>query len=131
MSRVTEKTRRLVLERAGNACEIRVTDECRAAAGTLLGPSGYSIHHRRPRGMGGTNLGWINDPHNLLALCGDGTQGCHGWIESHRRMAYTNGWLLPSFAHPEAYALLLHDGRTVRLLPDATYDEVFGKAATP
>lgn len=50
--------------------------------------------------MGGTKNPWINEPENLLAICGTGTTGCHGWLESHRLVAYTHGWLLRTGAHP-------------------------------
>jgi hypothetical protein len=52
-------------------------------------------------------------------------------VEANRDAARGNGWLVPHFAHPDAYVVLLWDGRLVRLLPDGTYDEVFGEAVTP
>lgn len=55
-----------------------------------------SIHHRRPRGMGGTSNVLIEQPWNGLALCGDGVRGCHGWAESHRDTARLLGWLTPT-----------------------------------
>lgn len=33
--------------------------------------------------MGGTKAKWINEPANLITLCGSGTTGCHGWVEAH------------------------------------------------
>jgi hypothetical protein len=33
-----------------------------------------------------------NRPSNLLSMCGGGTTGCHGWAESHRRLAREWGW---------------------------------------
>lgn len=54
-----------------------------------------SIHHRRPRGMGGTRAEGINTPENCVVLCGSGTTGCHGWVESYRETAIEEGWLLP------------------------------------
>jgi hypothetical protein len=54
----------------------------------------FNLHHRRPRGMGGSKDPRINDPANLLALCGSGTTGCHGLIESYRERSYEHGWLL-------------------------------------
>lgn len=44
--------------------------------------------------MGGSREGWINEPANLLAICGTGTTGCHGLIESYRARSYEHGWLL-------------------------------------
>jgi hypothetical protein len=37
--------------------------------------------------MGGTRAAWINQPANLITLCGSGTTGCHGWVEHHPREA--------------------------------------------
>lgn len=54
----------------------------------------WSIHHRRPRGAGGTSLAWVNAAANLIVLCGSGTTGCHGWIESNREVAKEAGWLI-------------------------------------
>lgn len=53
-----------------------------------------SVHHRRPRRMGGTKRGDTNQPANLLLLCGSGTTGCHGWVESHRKKALDAGIIL-------------------------------------
>jgi hypothetical protein len=45
---------------------------------------GWSIHHRIPRGMGGTKDPKVSSPANLIVLCGSGTTGCHGDVESYR-----------------------------------------------
>ena len=55
----------------------------------------WSIHHRRPRGIGGTLLAWVMAVANLIILCGSGTTGCHGWVESQRREAREQGFLVP------------------------------------
>lgn len=55
----------------------------------------WSIHHRRPRGIGGTILAWVMAAANLIILCGSGTTGCHGWVESNRREARALGFLVP------------------------------------
>lgn len=54
----------------------------------------WSMHHRRPRGAGGTSLAWVNAPANLVVLSGSGTTGCHGWVEVHRAEARGMGWLI-------------------------------------
>jgi hypothetical protein len=59
-----------------------------------------NIHHRKPRQMGGSRMAWLNEPENLLMLCGSGTTGCHGWIESHRTDGYHFGWLLRTGSLP-------------------------------
>ena len=55
----------------------------------------WSIHHRRPRGAGGTVLAWVSAAANLIILCGSGTTGCHGWVESNRKDARAAGYLVP------------------------------------
>lgn len=81
-------TVRLVRDRDGNAC---------ARCGR---PDGLTTHHRRARGMGGSQWPGINLPANLLTLCGSGTTGCHGWVESHREAATTAGLLVSKYADP-------------------------------
>lgn len=63
--------------------------------------------------MGGTRDPRINDPRNLVALCGSGTTGCHGWIESHRELALAQGWLIASLDDLDRPVLIL--GREVHL----------------
>ena len=86
MGGVSVETRSVVIQRAGHRCE-----KC---LGSLA--DGMSVHHRRPRGMGGTKIPAINSAENLLALCGSGTTGCHGWVESNREDAYSRGLLVRS-----------------------------------
>jgi 5-methylcytosine-specific restriction protein A len=54
----------------------------------------WSLHHRIPRGMGGSRDPKLNEPANILHLCGSGTEGCHGLVESNRATAYEFGWLV-------------------------------------
>jgi len=61
------------------------------------GGPGQQIHHRKPRGMGGTSDPAINSPANLVLLCLD----CHAYIESHRAEACADGWLVGREADPE------------------------------
>jgi hypothetical protein len=37
----------------------------------------------------------------MMALCGSGTQGCHGWIEQYREESREQGWLVPQGVKPE------------------------------
>lgn len=84
---IPSRTRALVLSRDGHLC-------ARCSRSVLNYPS--SIHHRVPRRMGGTRDPRINDPRNLVRLCGSGTTGCHGWVESYRAVGRQEGWLLRS-----------------------------------
>lgn len=79
--------RAVVVTRAAGRCEL---------CGERLSGDGvaYSIHHRQARGAGGTRRPEANYPSNLLLVCGTGTTGCHGSIESNRDIAYDNGWLV-------------------------------------
>lgn len=76
--------REMVVNRASYLCE--------RCLNPISGPG--SVHHRRPRRMGGTKRTDVNSPANLMLLCGSGTTGCHGWIESHRTEAIDNGIIL-------------------------------------
>lgn len=76
-------TRQLVIDRAQRRCE-----RCRQP--------GEQIHHRKPRGMGGTSDPAINALPNLVFVCGD----CHREIESHRSDAYESGWLVRRWRDP-------------------------------
>lgn len=61
----------------------------------------HSIHHRLGRQMGGSrHTPGINDPANLALVCGSGTTGCHGFIESHRTLAYRMGYLVHRGQNP-------------------------------
>ena len=53
-------------------------------------PHALQIHHRMPRGAGGSRMWWINLPSNLVTLC----LTCHGEVESHRAHAVADGWLV-------------------------------------
>lgn len=73
-------------------CGAQVTHQPRGVA--------WSIHHRRPRGMGGSRSPEVNATPNGLVLCGSGTTGCHGWVEAHRDRARQEGLLVPSWRDP-------------------------------
>ena len=83
--KVTEETRFLVLSRSYFRCERCLGD---------FQLAGVSVHHRRPRMMGGSKNNNLHQPANLIALCGSGTTGCHGWVESHREEARQDGFLI-------------------------------------
>ena len=85
----TPATVNRVRTRDGDRCA-----KCGRVVAHLVRGIAWSIHHRRPRGSGGTTLAWVNLPANLLILCGSGTTGCHGWVESHRDEARHLGFLV-------------------------------------
>jgi hypothetical protein len=112
----TRAQRAVVLNRADGCCEI-CGREVMLVGGRVVRP--YSIHHRRPRGMGGTSRPEINSPANLLLLCGDATTpgGCHTRVEANRSLAYENGWLVRASADPATVPVLL-EGSDWHLLTD-------------
>lgn len=107
----TRAQRDAVEDRAMGCCEMCGTPLITFShAGDRTSYRPHSIHHRQPRGMGGTSRPEINSPANLLLVCGTGTTGCHGWIESNRAEAYTNGLLVGAGADPAEVPLLLEGG---------------------
>ena len=106
-----------VLERAQWSCEL-----CSAELGDRRGED-YSVHHRRPRQMGGTRWAGINLPSNLLILCGSGADGCHGWVEANRSASVAAGWLVLSRQDP-AHVQVLICKVWKYLTNEATYREV-------
>ncbi len=108
-----------VLERAQWSCEL-----CSAELGDRRGED-YSVHHRRPRQMGGTRWAGINLPSNLLILCGSATTpgGCHAFVESNRSASVAAGWLVLSRQDP-AHVQVLICKVWKYLTNDATYREV-------
>lgn len=90
--KVSENTRFTVLARAFYKCERCDRDF-----------TGYpvSVHHRRPRMMGGSKNKMLHETANLIVLCGTGTSGCHGWVESNRAKARELGYLIQNIDFAE------------------------------
>lgn len=78
----------LVLARADGFCEW--------CGDPISGERGrdWSLQHRVPRQMGGSRTPWINQPSNLLLVHGDGTTGCHGFIESNKPDGEQRGFVI-------------------------------------
>ena len=85
----------------------------------------WSLHHRRPRGMGGTRNPGIHSPANLVILCGSGTTDCHGWVESNRTAATLEGFLISHLStdDPAAVAIEHRVHGYVRLDDNFQWDE--------
>lgn len=113
----TPAQRALVAERAGHSCELCPKSLHDGDAWT----GEHSFHHRQARGMGSTRRPETNAAYNLLLVCGTGTTGCHGFIESHRKAAEAEGWLVRHGLDPAHVPVTVHTGRIGRLLEmDAT-----------
>lgn len=84
---------------------------CCVRCGISVAHTARSIHHRQPRGAGGTRGPQAHRLSLLVLLCGTGTTGCHGWIESNRAEARALGWLISKFepADPQTIPLRWSD----------------------
>jgi hypothetical protein len=105
---ISDTTKQIVRDRSAGICEV-----CQAAPAT-------NFHHRRARGMGGTRRP-IHGPDWVLHLCGSGTTGCHGYIETHPEVSYARGWKLRGTRDPSIAPVQLC-GQWYILLPDGTME---------
>ncbi|MFI6168837.1 HNH endonuclease [Nocardia sp. NPDC051052] len=101
----TADVRDQVAERSAGLCE-RCGQEWAA-----------QIHHRRPRGAGGSRLPDTNSLSNLLHICAQ----CHAWIESFREQALALGWLVRQGNSP-AEIPVSYRGELRWLQPDGGVD---------
>lgn len=70
--------------------------------------------------MGGTRKSTTNSPANLLLLCGTGTTGCHGWIETNRTIGYATGIILYDKDNPTEHPYMDTQGQWWQLHEDGT-----------
>lgn len=75
------------------------------------------LHHRRPRGAGGSKRDDTNTPANAFAIC----EPCHRYIESNRSEALDKGWLVRQGKSP-AGTELLYRSRLAFLGVDGSID---------
>ena len=80
--------RHAILARSEGYCEVMAAGCENLDVG--FGHSTIEIHHRRPRGMGGTKRPETNYASNGLAVC----RRCHMKCESMRNWARENGFVL-------------------------------------
>ncbi|WP_227979938.1 hypothetical protein [Nocardia spumae] len=108
----------IVEARSGGICE---RDGC--------GPAEV-IHHRRPRGAGGTSLPWVNQAANGFHV----SNACHDWIEGRdpawSRIASADvGWLVSQHSGRTASEVpVLYRGRWVNLTDDGEVHPIGGAA---
>lgn len=81
----TKAVQEQILERAKGRCEM---------CGSLA--MYYQIHHRRPRGMGGSKDPASGTAANALFV----HPACHAQIESNREQAYEKGYLVRQGHNP-------------------------------
>lgn len=90
-----------VMARSGGFCEVRVNGCWDEAS---------QIHHRRPRGLGGSKNPATGQASNALAVC----VPCHAHAESHRADALDRGWIVRQ-GHCPAEVPVFRYGRWVLL----------------
>jgi len=101
----TEVTRTLIKTRAGQRCE---------ACGARIEGSGQ-IHHRQPRGMGGSRRQETRSAANGVYV----HPRCHAEIESRRKRSAALGFLVGVGRSTEEAPIRLWDGWWL-LLPDGS-----------
>ena len=114
---VQEAARRIVADRDGDTCQ-------------MCGRFMYqrrSVHHRLPKGMGGSAL--LESPANLVTLCGVGNaDGCHGKAHSNPQWARNHGWVVARSLDPMEVPVDMHDGWFL-LCPDGDRTAYTGEPA--
>lgn len=92
MTGFSPQVRAIITERSDRYCEV-----CGKERGT-------QIHHRRPRGRGGSRRVSTNQPSNGLHVC----NRCHDVIEGRRPevRAYDFGWLVHQTEEPREVPVL-------------------------
>lgn len=120
----TATQRRIVADRAGYRCEVCGRVLALAPAERPDWVQAHSFHHRQPRGMGGSRAPGRHAAHQLLLVCGSGTTGCHGLIESQRALAYSHGWLVKHPIDPATVPVTVYGQfAPVLLTADGEYQE--------
>lgn len=99
----------LIHARSGGVCELLIPMVCTGRA--------EQIHHRRPRGLGGTHAPEVSAASNGVDVCA----ACHGYAEANRAEAQTNGWLVSQWASPAEVAILYRSRTRMRLTDDGGY----------
>lgn len=115
MTGFSKQVREIITERAGGCCE-----RCGRRTWDM------QIHHRRPRGAGGTRRPETNEAANGVLLDAD----CHRWIEANRASALSDGWLVRQSDTPASvpvfrrgvYVWLGDDGSITHVRPDEPLD---------
>lgn len=95
-----DAARTLVRERDGLHCQM---------CGRVLAGRPYAVHHRTPKGMGGSAK--LENASNLVTLCGSGNaDGCHGKAHSNPQWARNHGWIVSRSFDPAEIPVDMHDG---------------------
>jgi hypothetical protein len=101
---ISDAVRTAVLERDGHAC---------VCCGRSIYGQRYSLQHRRARKAGGSRLRWIDQPQNLVTVCGSATSpdGCHFQVMESRdplRDAQTLGYVISEWPQLDPKFIPVH-----------------------
>lgn len=109
MSTQWERARKQVLLRDGGKCLFCLGDAT-------------DVHHRRPKGMGGTSNSYIAfGMANLVSLCREH----HSWIHAHPEQGYKSGFLVHSWEDPADIPLVLKPGSfLIKLTPSGELERM-------
>lgn len=103
MTGFPKKVRDIIFERANDHCEVCGQDRPQ------------QLHHRRPRGHGGTKRPETNYPSNGLAVS---THCHHTIVEANPELARDRGWKVPQYLNPADVPVLRHGSEWVLLRDD-------------
>lgn len=107
------KIREQLFERSDGRCEV---------SGWALDFDTFDVHHRRNRGMGGTDRPDVHDADNLLALNPVVHNGGPQSVHERRAWSEQRGYLIPKHLdHPGMVSVLLFGRRWVFLGKDGQY----------
>lgn len=102
------KASRAVIDASRNIVHERDQGRCQMC-GIYITDGNGAVHHRTPKGMGGSAL--LESPANLVTLCGrTNVEGCHGKAHSNPQWARNHGWIVSRNFNPEDIPVDTVDG---------------------
>lgn len=78
--------------------------------------SACTLHHRRKRSQLPRHRFW--EPSNCVMLCGDGTHGCHGWVEHNPDDARLEGFHVRAYEESRSIPVKLWHQEDLMYLRD-------------
>lgn len=114
---MSPKATRAVVDASRSVVHERDQGRC-CMCGTYITDGNGAVHHRSPKGMGGSAL--LESPANLVTLCGRGNADLdHGKVHGNPQWARNHGWLVSRHLDPAEVPVDMHDG-WVLLSPDGS-----------
>jgi len=102
------KASRAVVDASRSVVHERDQGRC-CMCGFYITDGNGAVHHRTPKGMGGSAL--LESPANLVTLCGRGNKDlCHGKAHGNPQWARNHGWIVSRSLDPAEIPVDMHDG---------------------